>query len=98
MVLPPGERVLLHMDVLDAEGRIFDATQRGTRRAFTTGVLWRLLVSHPLMPLTMIALIHLHAVALWWKRAPFHRRPHRRSSARRRRMGPWLPPEHEVQR
>jgi uncharacterized protein len=75
VVLPPGERVLLHMDVLDAEGRIFDATQRGTRRAFTTGALWRLLASHPLMPFKTIALIHLHAVVLWWKRARFHRRP-----------------------
>jgi uncharacterized protein len=74
-VLPPGKRVLVHMDVFDDEGRIFDATQRGTRRAFTTGSLWRLLASHPLMPVKTIALIHLHALVLWSKRVPFFRRP-----------------------
>jgi uncharacterized protein len=74
-VLPPGKRVLVHMDVFDDEGRIFDATQRGTRRAFTTGSLWWLLTSHPLMPVKTIALIHLHALVLWSKRVPFFRRP-----------------------
>ncbi|MEX0868730.1 MAG: DUF1365 domain-containing protein [Nitriliruptoraceae bacterium] len=78
-------RRFAHIDVVDADGVVLDATQDGWRRDFDTGNLWRVLVSRPLMPLRTIVLIHAHALALWWKRTPFHQRPapdgHRRSAA-----------------
>lgn len=74
-ILPPGERVLVHMDVDDADGTILDATQDGRRRPFDGRTLAWALVRHPLMPLVTVAAIHLHALVLWAKRVPFHRRP-----------------------
>lgn len=74
-VLPPGERVLVHMDVDDADGKVLDATQDGRRRPLDGPNLRRVLLRHPLMPLVTIVLIHWHALRLWLKRVPFHRRP-----------------------
>jgi uncharacterized protein len=71
----PGERILVHMDVSDPQGRILDATQDGRRVPLTSRSLARALVTHPLMPLRTVLLIHLHAVVLWWKRVPFFRKP-----------------------
>jgi DUF1365 family protein len=74
-ILPPGERVLVHMDVDDAEGKVLDATQDGRRRPLDGPNLRRVLLRHPLMPLVTVGLIHWHALRLWAKRVPFHRRP-----------------------
>lgn len=74
-ILPPGERVLVHMDVDDDEGKVLDATQDGRRRPLDARTLRRVLLRHPLMPLVTILLIHWHALRLWAKRVPFHRRP-----------------------
>ncbi|MEX2329110.1 MAG: DUF1365 domain-containing protein, partial [Nitriliruptoraceae bacterium] len=72
--LDTDERMLAHIDVVDADGqRVLDATQTGRRRPFAaTG---RLLLTQPLAPLRTVALIHLQAVRLWWRRTTFHRRP-----------------------
>lgn len=72
---PPGERSLVHLDVEAAAGRVLDATQTGRRVALSSTSLRRLLLTHPVMPLRTVVLIHLHALALWWRRVPFHRRP-----------------------
>jgi uncharacterized protein len=74
-IQPPAERVLVHMDVADAMGRVLDATQAGHRVELTSASLRRVLLRHPLMPLVTVALIHLHALRLWVKRVPFHRKP-----------------------
>lgn len=74
-ILPPGERVLVHMDVDDAEGKVLDATQDGRRRPLDSATLRRVLLRHPLMPLLTVAAIHWHALLLWGKGVPFHRRP-----------------------
>jgi len=95
-VLPPGERVLVHMGVDDDEGRIFDATQDGRRVELDARSLRRALVRYPLVPLVTLLLIHGHALRLWLKRVPFHRKPippddgfeRATSSARSRRGGP----------
>jgi uncharacterized protein len=71
-VLRP-ERITVHMDVEDAQGRVFDATQDGRRRSLER--LPRTLVSHPLMTLWTVAAIHLQALRLFAKRIPFHRKP-----------------------
>ncbi|MEY3020391.1 MAG: hypothetical protein RLZZ272_1375 [Actinomycetota bacterium] len=74
-ILPPGDRVLVHMDVDDDVGTVLDATQDGRRRPFDGANLRRVLLRHPVMPLVTIAAIHWHALRLWLKRVPFHRRP-----------------------
>jgi DUF1365 family protein len=72
---PPGAQALAHIDVWDAEGRVLDATQRGVRRELTDANLRRVLLTHPLVTLRTVALIHLQAVRLWSRRVPFHRKP-----------------------
>lgn len=54
------------------------ATLRGTRREVTPTALARLLVTRPLMPQRVSALIRRHGVALWARGVPIARRePHR---------------------
>jgi DUF1365 family protein len=64
-----------HMDVFDADGKLFEATQAGRRVPLTSRSLATTLVTHPLMTLRTVALIHLQAVRLACKRVPFHRKP-----------------------
>jgi uncharacterized protein len=71
----PDDRALVHMDVEDADGTVLDATQDGRRIALTSGTLARTLVTHPLVTLRTIVLIHRQALRLWRKRVRFHRRP-----------------------
>jgi DUF1365 family protein len=68
-------RVTAHVDVDDGQGRILDATQTGVRVPLTSRSLRRVAVSHPLMPLRTVALIHWQALRLAIKRVRFHRRP-----------------------
>lgn len=76
---PPGvplrHRGLVHMEVDDAEGRILTATQHLELVPFTAGNVVRLLLRHQLVSLRSLLSIHVHALALWAKRVPFHRRP-----------------------
>jgi uncharacterized protein len=69
------DRITVQMDVRDAEGRLFDATQDGYRRALTAGELTRTLLTHPLMTLRTVMLIHLQALRLWRRRVPFVPKP-----------------------
>lgn len=95
-VLPPAERVLVHMDVDDDQGKLFDATQDGRRVELDARSLARVLVRYPLLPLATVLLIHIHALRLWMKRVPFHRKPippddgfeRATSAARSRQEGP----------
>lgn len=70
-----GERVLIHMDVDDTEGTLFDATQDERRVALTATNLRRALRRYPLVTLRTVYLIHRQAWTLWRKRVPFHRKP-----------------------
>jgi uncharacterized protein len=70
------DRVVAHIDVLDEDGEVvFDATQVGTRRPFTTASLLRTLLANPLLPLRTVVLIHLQAARLLARRVRFHRKP-----------------------
>ncbi len=72
----PGEEVWARIHVRDGDGkRPLTAVLQGRRRELTNAQLARVLVRYPLMPLQVIALIHLQAVRLWLKRVPFHRKP-----------------------
>jgi uncharacterized protein len=74
-LVPPGARVLAHVDVADPEGPVFDATQAGRRVPLTSWSLARVLVTHPLETVRTVVLIHLQAFRLWRRRVPFHRKP-----------------------
>ena len=69
------ESLTAHMDVFDADGKVFDATQSGKRVPLTSRTLARTLLTHPLMTLRTVALIHFQAVRLVIKRVPFFRKP-----------------------
>jgi len=73
-VLRP-DRIVAHIDVLADGEVVFDATQTGSRRPFTTDGLARTLVTNPLLPLRTVALIHLQAVRLFLRGVRFHRKP-----------------------
>jgi DUF1365 family protein len=70
-----ADRITIQMDVADADGRLFDATQDGHRRVLSGRLLARTLLTHPLMTLRTVALIHLQALRLWSRRVPFVRKP-----------------------
>lgn len=73
-VLRP-ERVVAHIDVLQGDELVFDATQTGRRRPFTARSLLRVLLANPLLPLRTVLLIHLQALRLLGRRVRFHRKP-----------------------
>jgi len=72
---PPGSGALVHMEVEDDEGVVLDATQRVELRPFTSRAAMGLLLRFPFVSLRTLAWIHAHALVLWLKRVPFHRRP-----------------------
>lgn len=77
---PPGERLAVHMQNA-ANGRtVFDATFVARRRPWSTGSLLRAAVRHPLAAIAIAARIHVEALRLWWKGAPFHVHPKKRPS------------------
>jgi uncharacterized protein len=69
------EALTAHVEVDDAQGTIFDATQRGRRVELTGPNLARTLVTHPLMTLRTVVWIHLQALRLWRRGVPVVRRP-----------------------
>lgn len=81
-VATPGERLGVHMENTMAGQVVFDATLAVERRAWTTGNLLRVLLRHPWMTAKVVAMIYLHALLLWCKRATFHTHPKKRCPAR----------------
>ena len=78
---PPGERLVVHMENRRGEQCVFDATLTAERRPWTGRNLALQLLRRPLMTWRVIAGIYWHALVLWWKRAPFHAHPSKRSEA-----------------
>jgi DUF1365 family protein len=73
---PPAERLYARVDVEDASGRVFSSTLAGTsREELTDGAILRALARHPLASAGVMARIHLQALRLWRRGAPFHRKP-----------------------
>lgn len=71
----PGDELHVHMDVLGAEGREFDASLRLHRRPCDGAALARLLWRYPLMTAQVVGAIHWQALRLWLKRIPVHDHP-----------------------
>jgi DUF1365 family protein len=70
----PGERLVVHMENLEAGNKVFDATLTLKREPLTGFALNRRLVSYPAMTLQVISRIYWQALKLWWKQCP--RYPH----------------------
>ncbi|MEO8054072.1 MAG: DUF1365 domain-containing protein [Acidobacteriota bacterium] len=78
VVTPPGETLRAHVDEFAAGaegGKFFEAFFAGRRSPLTARSLLGALVRHPLMPLRVMAWIHLHAFFLLLKRVPSFTKP-----------------------
>ena len=78
IVTPPGETLRAKVDACEAGaegGKFFEAFFAGRRSPLTTRSLAGALVRHPLMPLRVMAWIHLHALFLLLKRVPSFTKP-----------------------
>lgn len=71
----PGERLEIGVNDVTADGKtVLVSALTGTRRPLTDARLLRLTAKYPLVTLRVITLIHWHALKLWWKRLPWHRK------------------------
>lgn len=70
----PGDRLDIRIDDRDGDERVLVTSLTGRRAPLTTARLVRCTLKHPLVTLKVIGLIHAHAVALWLKRVPWHRK------------------------
>lgn len=79
----PGERLVTTIHGKDAAGRLLIAAAfAGERRDLTDAVLARLLLTHPLLTLKVVAAIHLEAAKLLLKGVRLHPGPPRPSQNR----------------
>lgn len=72
---PPGEHFMTAIQYHDQGQLRLTATQHGRRRPLTDAALLGLAVRYPFMTLRVMAAIHWQALKLWWRGAPFHRKP-----------------------
>ncbi len=71
----PGEQLGVHMDVLEAGEKLFDAALGLRRRAVSGPALAGILLRFPFMTLKVIATIHWEALRLWLKQVPLFAHP-----------------------
>ena len=71
----PQDDLRVHMDVLDAGTRDFDATLVLQRREFTGANLARVLMRYPAMTLRVVAAIHWQALLIFLRRNPVYDHP-----------------------
>lgn len=74
-LLPPDDKVALHIAVSDDDGPVLFASLAGDRRPLTDRNLLKLLLTHPLLTLKVTAAIHWHALLLLAKRVKLIRHP-----------------------
>jgi len=71
----PGERLNLHVsDAWPGRKPFFHASLTGSREALTTSRLIAFSLRFPFITFKVIGLIHWHALRLWLKGVPFHRK------------------------
>ncbi|HWH15027.1 MAG TPA: DUF1365 family protein [Miltoncostaeaceae bacterium] len=72
---PPGSHIHIGITYVHGEGPPFHASFAGVRRPLTDREIALQLLRTPLAPPRVTALIHLEALRLWRRGAPFHRLP-----------------------
>jgi DUF1365 family protein len=70
----PGETLDIKADDLEGDKKILISTLTGKRAALNNRKLLWFTVKYPLVTLKVIFLIHWHALLLWFKGVPFHRK------------------------
>ena len=70
----PGEHLDIHIDDRTGDRRILLSALTGKRAPLTSARLAWLTLKYPLITLKVIGLIHWHALLLWFKRIPWHRK------------------------
>lgn len=68
---PPGERLAIRIDDYAGPDRTLTSTLTGPSRPLTDGTLAWFLIKYPLLTLRVIALIHWHALRLYFKKIPW---------------------------
>ena len=70
----PADRLVAHMESVQAGAVCFDATLSLERRPWSAGEIRRALLRHPAITAHVVAGIHWQALRLWWKGVPLVRR------------------------
>ncbi|GDY20870.1 DUF1365 domain-containing protein [Verrucomicrobiota bacterium] len=70
----PGEQLEIHIDDRQGDRPVLLTALTGRRVPLTDANLARLTLKYPLITLRVITLIHWHALKLWWKNVPWHRK------------------------
>jgi DUF1365 family protein len=70
----PAETMDIHVDDRNGEQRVLLSALTGTRAALSAGRLAWFAIKYPMVTLWVMTLIHWHALRLWLKRVPFHRK------------------------
>lgn len=70
----PGEQLDIHIDDREGDRPVLLTALTGRRVPLTDANLARLTLKYPLVTLRVITLIHWHALKLWWKNIPWHRK------------------------
>lgn len=71
----PGDRLTVHIDEFRGDEKFFDATLQLKRQPLTTRSLVGAMARHPHVTAHTIGRIHWQALKLWWKGAPFYKKP-----------------------
>ena len=80
-VRAPDEKIAISIEISDEAGVMLFAALSGERLPASDATLLRLALMQPLVTLKVIAAIHVHAAAIWWKGVGIRRwRPNMRRS------------------
>ena len=83
----PGKRLGIHIEIVRGGERVFDSTLSLGRRELDATALLKTVARRPHIGLWTLGLIHLQALRLWIKRAPFFSKPEPPPGAWRTRHG-----------